>query len=710
MSREAAIGRHVGILRDQADIRQHELAKQLGWSPAVLSRVESGERPLSADELDAALTAIDTEEARAFPARLARQWRLIPEPSFDDPDADLLWEAEQAAQKVDALAAQPDVKSFFERRIARYKDELLSAAARLGTRRYQVVLTGSIAAGKTMAICRAEGLELVNAKGAITSVLETGPGGTTVCEVHIKRGPQYGIFVEPCTDEEVRRHVLDFARSLLDAKGSTHGEPDDEENEEVISREINRAIRNMTGLVYHPSHRSADGTRLPRIDQARVLAERAGDMKTLAVEVLALMQLHRRDRRDIWYSPSLEKAPLAWLQDVFREINNGLHPEFSLPRRIEVIVPNALLNENSLTVTLVDTQGIDDVAGRADLEQHFDDPHTIVVLCSKFEDAPSIHVRELLRRAREAGVRTLDRHAAVLVLARPGDALKVKDRGALVETEEEGYELKGDEVRLRLTSLRVTDDHMLFFNAAEQDPEVLRAFLRARIAGVRAEHREGLQQIVADANALLVNYEKEQAKEAIRVGAQPLVTWLTHSSGMTEAPSTHVQDSLVEATKVAHPGTIRASVVRDGDWPKLNYGHHLAHGARRMAAQVVEPKLDAFRVIATNILQTKDFALAHDLARQAMRTLEDGFNALIRKVQLVGQSIYADDLSVDTGFWQGCRGERGKGYRDRVNVRNKNWFKQDEGKEADHRVQAVITDEWTATIASVSQLMPKSTD
>ena len=265
MSREAVIGRHVGVLRDRAGIRQHELAKRLGWSPAVLSRVEGGERPLSTEELDAALAEIGTEEAKAFAARLAREWRLIAEPAFDDPDADLLWEAEQAAQKVNALAAQPDVKSFFERRLAKYKEELLSSADRLSTRRYQVVFVGSIAAGKSTAICRAERLELPGAKG-LTSVLETGPGGITLCEVHIKRGPQYEIFIEPCTDDEVRRHVLDFARSLLEPQQTTDEETDDDEGGAIVSREINRAIRNMTGLVSRAARRSADGTRQPRVD------------------------------------------------------------------------------------------------------------------------------------------------------------------------------------------------------------------------------------------------------------------------------------------------------------------------------------------------------------------------------------------------------------------------------------------------------------
>ena len=48
---------------------------------------------------------------------LARQWVIVPEPPLSDPDADLLWEAEQAAQRIHALAESPDVKQFFERRV-----------------------------------------------------------------------------------------------------------------------------------------------------------------------------------------------------------------------------------------------------------------------------------------------------------------------------------------------------------------------------------------------------------------------------------------------------------------------------------------------------------------------------------------------------------------------------------------------------------------
>ena len=76
-----------------------------------------------------------------------------------------------------------------------------------------------------------------------------------------------------------------------------------------------------------------------------------------------------------------------------------------------------------------------------DLEQHFDDAHSIVVLCSRFEEHLRAY-RHLLSRAREAGVRTLSSHTAILVLPRPGDAMQMTDNGVPVQSVEEGYDVK----------------------------------------------------------------------------------------------------------------------------------------------------------------------------------------------------------------------------------------------------------------------------
>jgi transcriptional regulator with XRE-family HTH domain len=711
--RDAAIGKYLAALREKAGLKQNEVARRLGWSQAVLSRSESGERPLSDEERAGLLDSIGTPEAKAFAQTLSRQWKVIPEPAFDEPDADLIWRAEQTAQRVSDLAAQPDVKHFFERRLERYRDELLASAAMLTQREYRVVFSGAIAAGKSTAICRVEGLEIPSGKAMPLPVLEAGGGGVTICEVHVRRGPQFGILIEPCSEDEVRQHVLDFARTLLDpTQSSPDADGGDKENSSPgVSREIDRALRNMAKLP--PPRRAArnpDGGKVQGVDPGRTLAESFGELKALAVEILARMELHRRDRRVIWHDPSSEKPPLVWLQENFRLINNGLLPECSLPRRIEVVVPSPPLGQEVLSVTLIDTQGIDDVAGRADLEQHFDDPHSVVILCSRFEEAPSVHIRHLLNRAREAGVRTLNSHAAILVLPRPDDAMRMTDYGVPVQSVDEGYEVKGDQVRLMLHGLGLSNLPTLFFNAAEQDRQELQQFLLDRIGDVRAHHREALREVVDGANAMIANYAKEQSQEAIRLAARPLMTWLCNNAELAEEPTRHVHDSLLSATHVAYPRTIHASVVRDGNWPRLSYGHHLSHGARRMAAQVTEPKLNDLRAISTNVLQQEALADGHDLVQQVVRALEDGFDGLMRKVQLVGQSIYADELGEDDEFWRECEREwgRGLGYRDRVNRRNDGWFRSSTGRDADARVKAVIIQEWAKAIAAVEQLMPKA--
>jgi hypothetical protein len=125
-----------------------------------------------------------------------------------------------------------------------------------------------------------------------------------------------------------------------------------------------------------------------------------------------------------------------------------------------------------------------------------------------------------------------------------------------------------------------------------------------------------------------------------------------------------------------------------------------------MATHALEHKLVGFQQIANHLLGDERLTDAHDLVKQALRALEQGFDGLIRKVQLVGESIHADELSADAEFWRGCEqgwGTGRPGYRNRVNNRNKEWF---EGTEADHRVETVIHEEWANVRASIDQLMP----
>jgi hypothetical protein len=124
-----------------------------------------------------------------------------------------------------------------------------------------------------------------------------------------------------------------------------------------------------------------DGKRTT-IDPAKALAENFPAQREFVVEVLSRMELHRRDRRDVWYDSVFGKSPKAWLWETFAAINNGRHPEFTFPKRIEVVVPEHLFKASDLRT-----------AAREDIEVHLDDPHTLAVLCSNF-NRMFLHVAE----------------------------------------------------------------------------------------------------------------------------------------------------------------------------------------------------------------------------------------------------------------------------------------------------------------------------
>src|SRR5579872_4427523 len=154
------VGRRVAQVREAASMKQAELARRITWSPAVLSRVESGERSLSPDELETVMNAIGTPEALQLSKALARNWREIQRPTLDHPDQDLLWEAEEVCCELADLRNNPEVRSAFHQRLTEYIDDIKQNAHLLLKREHEVAFIGSKGIGKSTAICRVTGLEV----------------------------------------------------------------------------------------------------------------------------------------------------------------------------------------------------------------------------------------------------------------------------------------------------------------------------------------------------------------------------------------------------------------------------------------------------------------------------------------------------------------------------------------------------------------------
>ena len=154
MTTNVEIANYLTRLRTNAGIKQNELAGRLRFSPAVVSRVESGERAISSDELDAILEAIGTEEALNFRETVGRDWLNLPRPPLGHPEEPVLWEAEQASQSVKELSDNQQIPYPFERRLAESLSEIRAAAEMVLADEYSIAFVGDIGAGKTTALCR----------------------------------------------------------------------------------------------------------------------------------------------------------------------------------------------------------------------------------------------------------------------------------------------------------------------------------------------------------------------------------------------------------------------------------------------------------------------------------------------------------------------------------------------------------------------------
>jgi hypothetical protein len=121
----------------------------------------------------------------------------------------------------------------------------------------------------------------------------------------------------------------------------------------------------------------------------------------------------------------------------------------------------------------------------------------------------------------------------------------------------------------------------------------------------------------------------------------------------------------------------------------------------------VEPNLNGFREIAANLLQDDQYSDAHDLVQQTVRIVEGGFDSIVRKAQLVGQSIHADEMRSGSDFWRDLGQEwgRGSGYRDRINDHNRRWFTDGNHGGSDTRVVEQIREEWSAAVVSIRGLL-----
>jgi hypothetical protein len=213
-------------------------------------------------------------------------------------------------------------------------------------------------------------------------------------------------------------------------------------------------------------------------------------------------------------------------------------------------------------------------------------------------------------------------------------------------------------------------------------------------------------QATANIYEVIRNREQEQSQAIIREAAAQLKNWLTQNANCPPLKQL-IQASLINELAKAHTSTIHAAVRRGGDWPNLDYGHQLGHGARVLAANSLGRKLKDFQVIAENLCTNPEYAPAVSLIKQAESIMLVAFDGALNKMRLLGETLFENEMRKDAIFWRDCENEwgKGKGYRERVAERSKQWFDDERQDELNRAIQSLLSAEWTESVSRVSALL-----
>jgi hypothetical protein len=371
-----------------------------------------------------------------------------------------------------------------------------------------VAFVGEIGVGKTTALCTICGLTIEDSRKPLIEnvLLEIGAGGTTICEVVIKNDAGFRLTVEAYSQEEIIQFVDDFCFSLTDTREGV------EKIERGVPKEIDRALRNMTGLK-RTQTKAHDGQRT-KFDPALELS-RKHSPESLRSEIFNLLQLWDRTTTELVHEPSRDGDGRTWIQTVFGEINKGQRKDVGLPKRITVFVPVTLMPSLPFKITVVDTRGIDGSPLRPDLRACLDNPRVINVLCSGFNEAPGPIFEQLVKQVVETGYcESVFGRCVGLALAHDGEARKMKDDEGFVESVAEGYELKIDQAEAKFRSWGCDQVQVQVYNANSDESAGIIDFLAGKLNELRQDHSRRISQITLELDHLIRDHENTLLSKA----------------------------------------------------------------------------------------------------------------------------------------------------------------------------------------------------
>ena len=510
------------------------------------------------------LTALDTDLSKEVIRFYNRPWRFSERPSFLHPAREVLEMAESALHSLDDFEKSDQFDEILQDPLSKLRNRLAIEMGYLRQMEHALSFIGHIGVGKTTALSFATNLTTTDKAGKPKSVFPTGTGRTTVCEVAIKIAPAFGIAVKSLSEEEVRRLVSDLVMGLKTGKGG-------------LPIELSRVIRYMAKL---KETTPKDGAGKPRlVDPIRELLDTHEDTDRVIAEIISRMELDLRTQTQMILSENTEGS-LEWLASNISKINFGLHPGFSVPQRITVLLPLRALRETPYLLSVIDTKGVEGTTQRPDLKAQTDDPRTVTVLCSKFSDAPGSTPISIVRELVDSGSDAINSgKLCLLVLVREGEALQVADGSDPLNSVEVGYAIRENHINQQFATEGLPTIPVHFYNIATDDPKDVWNWFMSRIENLRNHKKDRLNRLVGAAYDLVTNSDVAKTRQARISIAETVKTAAKRFKQLPPLIRPAHQNLATEANKT-HASSIAASVNRRGDWINFQATHILGVGVR----------------------------------------------------------------------------------------------------------------------------------
>lgn len=687
------IGELLSLARSHSDKTQKQVADAMRANQTKISRIEAGE----GDKVDveAYLDAIGTVEAQRLKEKLSIEWVHLPRPSLRHPDLDALIEIERGLATIRNFLADDSVPSTLAGQAALLDKRLEDAGQFLLSVDHDVVYVGEIGVGKTTAVCRQTGLVLDEATASDLKgmLLDTGGGRTTICDVRVVTGGRFSLAIEAVPDEEIYKLVGEMGRGIYE---KLSGEAGDSAVEFKPPEEVERALRNMASLPRPP--RSRKGV-APAADPAVELAKTFDSRDGFVTELGARLGLWRRKRKTLEFEGVDAQAGRQWLKSTFMAINNGRQDDVSLPARVTVTVPFALLSDARLAISVVDTRGVDGSAVRPDILDHLKDSRAVNILCSKWGSAPDPSAQALLEHVTETSADpTLLSRVVILALARAGDALSMRhDSGETPKDVHEGYEIKLGQVDDALTKVGLNGVEVFAYDASADDPSALSDFVQGRIRAVRQAQAEAATATIAAIEQMIENRAEAEAMAALAEVSANLQRFADRSKVLPKKRR-GVHERLLAAVMTTHARTVWAATLRNGQFWNFNAFQYLGDGAAGVAKAQSKAALDGLCAIIDSDIDNPEYISARGFLEQVRADAQSWEADFINAVRHQASAVYLQPLSRDQLLWDACEDDYGRGvrnYREGVAQLIRRWF--DDHSELSEELDRRVARAWETT-------------